>query len=84
MARQPSFGARMMSGYHPFKSPDGGTYGSFEVFWAQAREFPAEDEGQFLAEGWYWRAGFPGCMPDGEPSGPFESSLDAYEDGRGT
>jgi len=31
-------------------------------------------------EGWYWRACFPGCLPDGDPVGPFESELDAISD----
>lgn len=30
--------------------------------------------------GWYWQACFPGCMPDGDPSGPFETEQDAITD----
>ena len=34
--------------------------------------------------GWYYWACFPGCLPDGEPIGPFETEddaiLDAQED----
>lgn len=29
---------------------------------------------------WFWWACLPGCMPDGECNGPFESSLAAYSD----
>ena len=29
--------------------------------------------------GWYWQACFPGCMPDGEPMGPFETELEAMD-----
>ena len=31
-------------------------------------------------EGWYWAACYPGCMPDGDFSGPFASSRAAYRD----
>jgi hypothetical protein len=29
--------------------------------------------------GWYWWACFPGCLPDGEPAGPFETEEAAIE-----
>lgn len=32
--------------------------------------------------GWYWWACFPGCLPDGDPSGPFDSYLEALIDAR--
>lgn len=38
---------------------------------AEKAEFPA---------GWYWVAGFPGRLPDGEPSGPFETKAEAVKD----
>jgi len=31
-------------------------------------------------EGWYWQACFLGCLPDGDPMGPFNSEVDAMED----
>ena len=34
-------------------------------------------------EGWYWWACSPGCLPDGEASGPFESEIEAIEDAGG-
>lgn len=30
--------------------------------------------------GWYWQAGLPGCLPDGDPSGPFASETLALAD----
>lgn len=30
--------------------------------------------------GWYWQACFPGCLPDGDPSGPFPSESEALAD----
>jgi len=48
--------------------------GSFEVFWNQS-----ELEGDFQP-GWYWWPSFPGCLPDGDPIGPFSGSIAAYYD----
>jgi len=28
-------------------------------------------------EGWYWQACYPGCLPDGDPMGPFASEEEA-------
>lgn len=33
-------------------------------------------------DGWYWQSCFPGCLPDGEPFGPFETEAEALEDAR--
>jgi hypothetical protein len=30
--------------------------------------------------GWYWQACFPGCLPDGEPNGPFDTEQEAIAD----
>ena len=32
------------------------------------------------ASGWYWWSCFPGCLPDGDPSGPFATEADALAD----
>ena len=37
---------------------------------------------QFSEPGWFWWACFPGCLPDGEPIGPFDSEEDALADVR--
>lgn len=39
-----------------------------------------DDEGDCLGSGWYWWACFPGCLPDGEPNGPFDSKEQALAD----
>lgn len=41
-----------------------------------------DDDGECLGAGWYWQACFPGHLPDGEPSGPFETEALALEDAR--
>lgn len=51
-----------------------------EVFHADGTDaFPGPD-GEALPLGFYWWACFPGCLPDGEPMGPFDTAEDAVED----
>ena len=40
-------------------------------------------EGKRLEPGWYWWTCFPGCLPDSDPSGPFETEAEALADARG-
>lgn len=41
------------------------------------------DEGDCGGTGWYWHPCFPGCMPDGEPFGPFDTEAGALADAQG-
>ena len=54
-----------------------------EVFYCQKGEYLIDDE-HVAKAGWYWWACFPGCLPDGDPVGPFkteaEATADALED----
>lgn len=61
-------------GYHQFRNAEGDNYGSFLVYYI---------EGFGHEPGWYWQAEFPGCLPDGEPCGPFPSSRAAWLDAQG-
>ena len=70
-------------GYHRFKS-GGVLTGSFEVYfvskelmWEMSK---VEDEPTYTASGWYWRSCWPGCLPDSDPVGPFNSELAAIND----
>lgn len=38
----------------------------------------AEDDG--YEAGFYWWSCFPGCLPDGEPIGPFDTEAEAIAD----
>ena len=75
-------------GYHSFHAPETQEpFGSFEVFWEDGaiyedgeRIAQVNAEGEEISRGWYWHACFPGCLPDGDPSGPFATSRDARED----
>jgi hypothetical protein len=71
--------------YHAFKDDDGNEYGSFEVFHYTKADGPmtslgCESSGTEGESGWYWWPCFPGCMPDGEPNGPFETEQEAIDD----
>ena len=35
------------------------------------------DENTLTEAGWYWWSCFPGCLPDSEPSGPFNTEAEA-------
>jgi hypothetical protein len=69
--------SKNLEGYHRFKSENGEEFGSFEVFEITTR---SEQEAWELPSGWFWAAGFPGCLYDGEPVGPFPTALAAYDD----
>jgi hypothetical protein len=79
-------------GFHQFHADETQeTHGSFEVFWHGGghliEQDVIEDDDMALDEwrdaeapGWYWRACFPGCLPEGGPSGPFAKSSQAHKD----
>ena len=64
--------------YHQFRNETGEAFGSFETFFT-CGSFDQEAEDSH-APGWYWQAGFPGCLPDGEASGPFQNEQEAIKD----
>lgn len=33
-----------------------------------------------IESGWYWWPCFPGCLPDGDPIGPFDTEAEALAD----
>jgi hypothetical protein len=67
------------AGYHRFHSEESQEpYGSLEIFWRDYQA--ATDDSEEFAAGWYWWACFPGCMPEGDPMGPFASSRAALQD----
>lgn len=70
------------AGYHQFHHEDGTPYGSFVVRWDDLHTCETHDGEETFPSGWYWAAEFPGCLPDGDPSGPFVSSTAAWRDAR--
>ena len=60
----------------PYSLPD------VEVFYAEAGEIESDDpfaegDDRFLPAGWYWWTCLPGCLPDSDPSGPFDTEAEA-------
>ena len=57
-----------------------------EVFYRTATAIQADDwrdgDGELLPGGWYWWICFPGCQPDSEPNGPFDTEDEAIADMR--
>lgn len=67
--------------YHRFRAEGDEEYGRFEVFYKDAGTWCDED-GDLHAhgKGWYWWACFPDCLPDSDPSGPFDTEQQAIDD----
>ena len=66
----------------PWTIPSG-----IEVFYRTKKENRADgwtdSDGEPLGAGWFWWSCFPGCLPDSDPFGPFDSELEAIEDSKG-
>ena len=58
----------------PYSLPD------VEVFELWEPVDMTDEEGNPLSPGWYWWSCFPGCLPDGEPIGPFDTEEEALAD----
>lgn len=52
-----------------------------EVFQVGAGEL-TDSDGEPCEAGWYYAFGFPGCLWDGDPIGPFQSEAEALADAR--
>lgn len=67
----------------PKRASDPHALPNIEVFYVSPKEAAqnaaqsTDDEDYCSADGWYWQACFPGCLPDGEPFGPFETEAEA-------
>lgn len=71
--------------YYRFKDYNGNDYGSFEtvrVTRSDRADWGRDEDGCLFRCGWYWRACFPGCLPDSDPIGPFRSEAAAIRDAR--
>lgn len=70
--------------YHKFKNSEGEEYGSFEVFYHGGDDTafvldPSDKDAEPAPAGWYWWPSFIGCLPDGDPNGPFDSEEEAIK-----
>ena len=66
--------------YYEFASDSGTGYGSLEVFY-DIKGLTLT--GKEVEPGWYWWPCFPGCLPDGDAVGPFQTERDAVIDAGG-
>lgn len=62
----------------PYALPD------VEVFYMSQDDIEYEaqhgEESIFSEAGWYWWPCFPGCLPDSDPIGPFDTEQEALND----
>lgn len=66
----------------PARESDPHALPDVEVFYvpeSEAVDWDWQDMGAG-AEGWYWWTCFPGCLPDGDPSGPYGTEAEALAD----
>ena len=70
--------------FNPKRESDPGALPDCEVFYRTALENAVDawltEDGEALPAGWYWWACFPGCLPDSDPFGPFETEQEALAD----
>lgn len=57
-----------------YKLPD------LEVY--RLTDWEQEDDDDHLAAGWYYRFCFPGCLPDSDPYGPYDTEQEALVSAR--
>jgi hypothetical protein len=68
---------------HPEREQSEHALPDAEVFYLNSKEAKLAFDPQDYAEaGWYYWFCFPGCLPDGEPIGPFETEQAAIDDCR--
>ena len=66
--------------YHQFTPTDESeSFGSFEVFY-ESRGFKQVLADRQIEPGFYWWACLPGCLPDSDPVGPFQTEAEAIAD----
>jgi hypothetical protein len=65
---------------NPRRANDPHALPDIEVFYRT--DAACRADGWDTGEGWYWWSCFPGCLPDSEPMGPFETEAAALADAR--
>ncbi len=68
----------------PRRASDPHALPDLEVFFAPEGVVDCEPDGETETRGagWYWWPCFPGCLPDGEAAGPFDTEAEALADAR--
>ena len=68
--------------FNPARESDPHALPDLEVFYANEGGMGEDEDGNELGAGFYWWACFPGCLPDSEAMGPFETEAEALADAR--
>lgn len=57
---------------------------NIEIFYSDVKDQTDEtcffQDGEPLGSGWYYWTCFPGCLPEGDPMGPFDTEDEAKKD----
>lgn len=53
---------------------------NIEIFYYDGIRVGPDDCWKGAPPGYYWWSCSPGCLPDGDPNGPFDSAEEAQED----
>lgn len=65
----------------PSREADPHALPDIEIFEEMYGDTPSYfEDGTLMTPGFYWWSCFPGCLPDGDPVGPFETEAEALED----
>lgn len=64
---------------NPKRENDPHALPDLEVWWESGRH---DTSGERQEPGFYWWSCLPGCLPDSDPSGPFETEAEALADAR--
>ena len=72
--------------FDPSRESDPNALPDGEVFYAQKGEiwdaYVYDSSSSPNPPGWYYQACFPGCLPDGDPVGPFATAEEALMEAR--
>lgn len=78
-----------MTQFYSDESRESDTYAlpNCEVFYHDGERYSDDDcwadcDGEPLPAGWYYWVCFPGCLPDSDPFGPFDTEEAAIQDAR--
>lgn len=63
----------------PTREDDAYALPDVEVFYAEAGDLEWEGQEEPSAAGWYYWYCLPGCMPDSDPNGPFDTEQEAID-----
>lgn len=61
----------------PDREKDPHALPDIEVFYLDATEAGADDESEPIGAGWFYAFGFPGCLHDSDPVGPYPTEAEA-------